>query len=238
MRKTTILLAVVCSLVVGVSMAFTLHLLHMRMRGGDSMAGMPAGMDHAAHMKMMMEQLQAAQSAHHHPGQDDTPDPRPEFRSIKSLTADEVTAYQEGIGHGMAKAAEQNHYPGPRHVLDLATQLQLSPQQTEQIEKVKDAMTSGAIKVGNQIIENERKLNAAFDSKNIDQSQLESLVKESAALQGQLRLTHLDAHLQIHKILTTEQIAKYDQLRGYNNSGGEKTNAGSPASAPKPGPGI
>ena len=75
-------------------MAFTLHLLHMRMRGGGDMAGMPAGMDHAAHMKMMMEQLQAAQSGHHHPGQDDRPDPRPEFSSIKSLTADEVHAYR------------------------------------------------------------------------------------------------------------------------------------------------
>jgi Spy/CpxP family protein refolding chaperone len=230
MKRATIILAAMCSLIVGVSMAFTLHLLHMRMRGGGDSAGMPAGMDHAAHMKMMMDQLQAMQG-HHHPGQEDTPDPRPEFSSIKSLTADEVTAYQAGTGHGMAKAAEQNHYPGPRHVLDLAAQLQLSKQQTEQIEKAKDAMTDAAIKIGNQIIENERKLNAAFVSKTIDQSQLDSLVKESAALQGQLRLAHLSAHLQIYKILTSEQIAKYDQLRGYSGSGGEKANAGS---APAP----
>jgi Spy/CpxP family protein refolding chaperone len=235
MRKTTILLAVVCSLVVGVSMAFTLHLLHMRMRGGDSMAGMPAGMDHAAHMKMMMEQLQAAQSGHHHPGQDDRPDPRPEFSSIKSLTADEVHAYQEGTGHGMAKAAEQNHYPGPRHVLDLSSQLQLSSQQTEEIKKAMDTMSASAVKIGNQIIENERKLNAAFASGSIDQGQLESLVRESVALQGELRVTHLSAHLQIRKILTTDQIAKYDQLRGYSNPNGEKATADATG---KQGPGI
>jgi Spy/CpxP family protein refolding chaperone len=141
------------------------------------------------------------------------------------LTADEVHAYQEGTGHGLAKAAEQNHYPGPRHVLDLSSQLQLSSQQAEGIKKAMDTMSANAVKIGNEIIENERKLNAAFASGNIDLAQLESLVRESAALQAELRVTHLSAHLQIRKILTTDQIAKYDQLRGYSNPNGEKATA-------------
>lgn len=198
------------------------------------MSDMPAGMDHAAHLKMLMDQRKNDEMAHHHPGAEDNPDPRPEFRAIKSLTADEVKAYQEGTGHGMAKAAEQNHYPGPRHVLDLSAQLQLSPEQTKQIQQVKDAMTVAAIKLGSQIIENERKLNAAFAGATIDQSELRSLVKESAELQGELRMTHLAAHLQIRKFLTSDQITKYDQLRGYGNPSGENAN-GASASEVKPG---
>lgn len=42
-----------------------------------------------------------------------------ETREIKALSPDEVAAHLEGRGMGFAKAAELNHYPGPKHVLDL-----------------------------------------------------------------------------------------------------------------------
>ncbi len=179
---------------------------------------MPDGMSHEDHMKMMM----AAQT-HNHPGQQDSSDPRPEFRAIKSLTADEIQAFEEGTGHGMAKAAEQNHYPGPRHLLDLAKELKLSADQIQQIEKIKASMSAAAIPMGKQLIENERKLNRLFAEKKIDKSQLDALVAESATIQGKLRLIHLSAHLEARKLLTSEQIDKYDELRGYK--GTIKTNA-------------
>jgi len=46
-----------------------------------------------------------------------------EQREIKSLSPDEVKDYLAGKGMGLAKAAELNHYPGPAHVLELASQL-------------------------------------------------------------------------------------------------------------------
>src|SRR5947208_295022 len=42
-------------------------------------------------------------------------------RSIKSLSAEDVAALLKGEGMGMAKAAELNGYPGPVHVLTLAS---------------------------------------------------------------------------------------------------------------------
>src|SRR5512140_1710908 len=45
-----------------------------------------------------------------------------EKREIKSLSADVIEQYNQGEGMGMAKAAELNHYPGPRHVLMAADQ--------------------------------------------------------------------------------------------------------------------
>jgi len=38
---------------------------------------------------------------------------------------------------------------------------------------------------------------------------------ELALLYGELRKTHLQAHLQINPLLSTEQIKKYNQIRGY-----------------------
>jgi Spy/CpxP family protein refolding chaperone len=187
---------------------------HSNMPAGMS-HNMPAGMSHEEHMKMMVE---GTQTHNHHPGQGDSPDPRPEFRAIKSLTADEIQAYEEGTGHGLAKAAEQNHYPGPRHLLDLAKELQLSADQIQQIEKIKGSMSSAAIPTGKQLIENERKLNRLFAEKKIDKAQLDAVVAESATLEGKLRLIHLSAHLEVRKLLTSEQIDKYDELRGYKST--------------------
>ena len=49
-----------------------------------------------------------------------------EMRAIKSLSPQEVADLLAGRGMGLAKAAELNHYPGPRHVLDLARELDLT----------------------------------------------------------------------------------------------------------------
>ena len=48
----------------------------------------------------------------------------------KSGFSDEQRSqYLNGEGMWLAKAAELNHYPGPRHVLDIADKLGLSPDQ-------------------------------------------------------------------------------------------------------------
>ena len=41
-------------------------------------------------------------------------------RQVKALSKAEIEGLLAGRGLGYAKAAELNHYPGPRHVLDLA----------------------------------------------------------------------------------------------------------------------
>src|SRR4051812_3345086 len=63
------------------------------------------------------------------PASEPSPYAGQEQREIKSLSADEVKDYLAGKGMGMAKAAELNEYPGPLHVLQLASELNLSPEQ-------------------------------------------------------------------------------------------------------------
>jgi len=143
-----------------------------------------------------------------------------ENREIKALSADEVQSYLDGKGMGLAKAAELNHYPGPKHVLELASQLRLSDEQVARTKEVFAKMQQEAKRLGKLIVDKERVLDSLFMSGQIDQSKLATTVKEISQLQGELRVVHLQAHLEMKQIFSKDQIAKYDELRGYGASKG------------------
>lgn len=115
----------------------------------------------------------------------------------------------------MAKAAELNHYPDPKHVLDLAKELNLTQSQINATKKIFDLMKEEAIHIGKKIIENEKLLDQLFSSNKADESTVRNLVEEIAEYQGELRNIHLNAHIKQKEILTPEQISTYDKLRGY-----------------------
>jgi Spy/CpxP family protein refolding chaperone len=136
-------------------------------------------------------------------------------REIKALSAEDIRMYLEGHGMGLAKAAELNHYPGPKHVLELAKQLNLSAAQLAQTQKAYDRMHAEAVRLGKLIVAKEQALDSLYATQKIDATQLRAVVGDIAKLQGELRFTHLDAHLEMKKILSPPQVAKYDELRGY-----------------------
>ena len=70
-----------------------------------------------------------------------------EGRPIKALSAEEVQSYLTGQGMGLAKAAELNSYPGPKHVLELAGQLQLTGEQLSRAEKARADMLAEATRL-------------------------------------------------------------------------------------------
>jgi hypothetical protein len=51
---------------------------------------------------------------------------------MKALAPERIEDLLMGRGAGHALSAELNHYPGPKHVLDLATELPLTPMQQQQ----------------------------------------------------------------------------------------------------------
>jgi hypothetical protein len=69
--------------------------------------------------------------------------------------------------------------------------------------------------LGKLIIEKEQELESLFASDVIDSNKWETLVTEISRLQGELRLTHLRAHLAMKSIFPLEEIKNYDLLRGY-----------------------
>ena len=68
-----------------------------------------------------------------------------EKRSIKSLSKGEVEGYLTGKGMGLAKSAELNSYPGPKHVMELSQELSLSKSQLEETKIIYEEMKGKAI---------------------------------------------------------------------------------------------
>lgn len=138
---------------------------------------------------------------------------------IASLSLQEIEGLKMGDGMGLAEPAELNHYPGPKHVLELAADLGLSDSQRVEVESIRASMLDRAIPIGEKIIEAERMLSRRFEHQHMDDEALRTATSEIAVLYGELRYVHLAAHLQTKALLTVEQIAAYDRLRGYAEDG-------------------
>jgi hypothetical protein len=149
-----------------------------------------------------------------------------EKRAIKSLADEDSQALLDGQGMGLAKAAELNHYPGPRHVLDLAAQLQLSAAQRAETQQSYDRMHQEAVRLGTLIVDKERELDQLFATQAVHSDTLRSLSQQIAQLQGNLRLVHLQAHVEMKRVLSGEQIDQYDALRGYTGQAGPAPDSG------------
>src|SRR5438874_11757444 len=73
-------------------------------------------------------------------------------RPIKALSEQDIAALLNGEGMGMAKAAELNGYPGPKHVLTLTSELKLTEAQRQQVQVIFDQMSTAARPLGMEII--------------------------------------------------------------------------------------
>jgi hypothetical protein len=140
-----------------------------------------------------------------------------EQREIKALSADDVRALEAGEGMGLAKAAELNRYPGPRHVLDAADALELTAAQRSETERIYAQMRAEAAALGREILALERELDAAFAQQTIREDELARLTGALGVLQGRLRASHLRAHLQARALLSAGQVERYQHLRGYGS---------------------
>ena len=136
---------------------------------------------------------------------------------VRGLSIQEVDDLLNGRGAGYARMAELNSYPGPAHVLELKEYLALSAEQTQKIEDVFQRMNAEAERIGQEIVEREQKFSAAFASSTITPTELQKQTESLAALYGELRATHLEAHLEITPMLSLEQITTYNTLRGYTS---------------------
>lgn len=141
-----------------------------------------------------------------------------EERDIKALSAEQVAGYLAGDGMGFALPAELNHYPGPKHVLDLSVELEMTSEQRERTDEIFREMKEEAQRLGREVVEREKHLDGLFAQGTISQESLTAVVGEIAALQGALRVAHLRAHLEMVGILTDDQVARYERHRGYHGA--------------------
>jgi len=134
---------------------------------------------------------------------------------LKALSVDEVQGFLTGKGTGLAKVAELNRYPGPAHVLELAGALQLSEDQTRRARAIFDAMQKAAVRNGEVLVDSERDLDRQFASGTVTPESLQIALKKIAESYAAVRGVHLRAHIDLHAVLTPDQIAVYDSLRGH-----------------------
>lgn len=134
-----------------------------------------------------------------------------------AIPEDRAHGLKQGHGMGFAKVAELNHYPGPRHVLDLADELALSPEQMAETESVFADMQQEAIHLGTLLVEQENALEALFATGRPSPDSVTEHVLQIGKTRALLRAVHLKAHLSMKDILSAEQVTEYDRLRGYGD---------------------
>ncbi|MBY3177611.1 hypothetical protein HFO27_23730 [Rhizobium leguminosarum] len=136
-------------------------------------------------------------------------------RQIKSLSEADIDELLRGGGWGLAKPAELNGYPGPSHLLSMKDEIGLTQEQVHRVDSIFADMQRQAAELGKRYVVAERELDDAFSKRTVMQDQLVAQITKSDALRSRLRFVHLAAHLEVTAILTPEQIAKYNELRGY-----------------------
>jgi len=77
-------------------------------------------------------------------------------------------------------------------------------------------------------------LDGAFRDGRAGEAELRSELAALAALQGELRYVHLRSHLSVRDLLSVDQIARYNHLRGYAAGGSAPSHGGHSHSPAKP----
>lgn len=134
-----------------------------------------------------------------------------------TLTPDEVRELRNGEGMGLARAAELNSFPGPRHLLDFKADLDLTQAQIARIEAIHAKMKTRAIAKGEAILQAELHLANVFATGRPTAAETTRMSEHLGIMRGQLQAIHLLAHIESTRELTAEQIERYDRLRGYRH---------------------
>jgi hypothetical protein len=138
-----------------------------------------------------------------------------ETREIMSLSAEDIAELRRGGGWGLARAAELNGVPGPAHLLELKDDIPLTPDQVSAIEAIFEPMRQAAIAEGDRLIAREQALDEAFRGRSVTSESLREMVAKIEESRSALRYIHLATHLTTPALLSEEQIARYNALRGY-----------------------
>ncbi|MET0342678.1 MAG: hypothetical protein ABW252_16855 [Polyangiales bacterium] len=134
---------------------------------------------------------------------------------IRGLSAQEIDDLRNGRGMGLARAAELNGHPGPRHVLELRRELGVDDALAARIEAIVARMSSEARALGATLLTQEAALSQSFATGSVSAASLAAETEALGVAYGKLRALHLAAHLETRALLTPTQVARYAVLRGY-----------------------
>ena len=136
-------------------------------------------------------------------------------RGIASLSEQDIAQLRSGGGWGLALPAELSGLPGPKHVLELRDELDLTPQQIAEVEAIYEQVQAEAIEIGLRFIDAEAAITQIFRQGDVDPEALKRALETAEGLRSDLRFAHLSRHQQTADLLTPEQIEAYNIARGY-----------------------
>ncbi|MHC4992594.1 MAG: hypothetical protein ACYTGC_16610 [Planctomycetota bacterium] len=143
-------------------------------------------------------------------------DPLPEDENLRHLTRAQVEGLRSGRGLGLAKPAEMHGMPGPKHVLELANELGLTPTQREHADRLFDRMHDRAVAAGKAVLEAEARVGSIMRDHPPEMgTELARALAEAGAAWAEVALAHIEAHISMTRVLTPAQIEGYARLRGY-----------------------
>lgn len=152
--------------------------------------------------------------------------------SLLNYTAEErAEGLREGKGMGLAMPAEGNGYPGPRHVLEVADQINLTTDQRAKTEALFGSMKAEAQRLGARLLDQEAELNAMFRDKRATTALLEKSARQIGETEAALKVTHLRTHLAMMEVLRPDQVVKYVGLRRSGAGSGKTRPTEQPAPA-------
>lgn len=144
------------------------------------------------------------------------------WANAPSSSEERAKGLREGRGMGYAVSAENNGYPGPRHVLEAADKLDLSETQRQQTAVLIAEMKAEAIPAGERLLADESALGQLFATKSAMLPTISVASDKASRSESALRVIHLKYHLKMVRILTPEQIRTYYALGGASGISADK----------------
>jgi Spy/CpxP family protein refolding chaperone len=133
---------------------------------------------------------------------------------LGGVSAKEKEALLKGAGLGAGMIAMMNGYPGPKHVLEMGDELELTADQRESIGTIYGNVKAESVKYGTELVEKDEALTALFMSGSVSTGEVEKLSREIGELQGRVRAEHLNAHVETFEALTPAQREKLSSMQG------------------------
>jgi Spy/CpxP family protein refolding chaperone len=137
----------------------------------------------------------------------------PPHRQMQAMLDETDRVIAQGLGAGMAFAADQNGYPGPRHVLELKDQLKLTSAQEARVIALQTAMFADARPKSVRLLDAEARLRRLFAEGVADETRVRAVVAEIERARTEVRLVHLLTHLETRALLTEDQRRAYHEAR-------------------------
>ena len=139
-----------------------------------------------------------------------------------SMNHERSEGLKMGKGMGYAKVAETNGYPGPKHVLELSKELELTDEQKQKTQAIFESVQKDAKALGAELVAAEEALEAMFKAGEVTAEKAQKQLAMIAELEGKVRAVHVLAHVKQQGLMTQHQIHLYSKLRGHSKDGHTK----------------